>query len=158
MEEKKTDRLKTKLKQYRKEKDQYLEGWKRAKADFINYKKKEASRMISLVEKEREEMFLKIIAILDNLQRAEKEAQRHQKTQDGLIMGFLQIKEQVESFLKGEGVEEIEAEGKEFDPHFHEAIEMIEKEGNSGMITEETEKGYLYNGKVIRPSKVKVIK
>ena len=71
--------------------------------------------------------------------------------------GILQIKTQISDFLRSQGVEEIKAEGVKFDPNFHEVIGEVEGK-EPGMVAEENQKGYLLNGKVIRPSKVKIIK
>ncbi len=141
-----------------KEKEEYLNGWKKEKADFINYKKEETKRMMFFLELEKANLLLKSISVLDNFYRAEKEAEKRVE-EDNLILGFLKIKEQIENFLKEEGVEEIKTENEFFDPNFHEAVEMVEeKDKESGKILEELEKGYLLNKKVIRPAKVKVIK
>jgi molecular chaperone GrpE len=141
----------------KKERDDYLEGWKREKADFINYKKEEYKKIEEFLEREMKSLILKIIPILDNFYRAEKETEKMKD--NNLVLGFLKIKEQLNNFLKEEGVEEMEVIGKEFDPNYHEAVQTTEREGGkSGEIVEELEKGYFLNKKVIRPAKVKVIK
>jgi molecular chaperone GrpE len=55
-------------------------------------------------------------------------------------------------------VTEIECLEEEFDPHFHDVIESVEKEGESGTIIEVVQKGYKVGDKLLRPAKVKVIK
>ena len=103
------------------------------------------------------EMILKILPVLDNFEKAEKEIPANKK--DKLLEGFLQIKTQLQDFLRSHGVEEIKALGEKFDPNFHEAAEQVEsKEKKSGVIVEEIQKGYKIYGKVIRPAKVKVVK
>ncbi len=154
--ESKIEKIKNIIKRYRAEKEEYLEGWKRAKADLENYKKDEFSRISSTVESEKRKTILKFLQVLDNFYRAEKETKN--KDSDNIIDGFLIIKKQIEEVLREEGVEPIDALGKEFDPEFHEAVEMIESESESGTVVEELEKGYLLNGKVIRATKVKVAK
>ncbi len=145
---------------YKKERNEYLEGWKRCKADFINYKKEEGDRIEKRVQKEREEFVLKILPILNNFRRAQSEVEkRGEDTAGDIYHGFLKIKKQLETFLASLGVEEIETINKEFDPHIHDAIEVIEEKGKeSGIIVEELEKGYIMNNNVIRPAKVKVNK
>ncbi len=151
------EKLKKEAENYKKERDEYLESLKRAKAELINYKKDEMQRMGDFARKERESLIMKFLEILDNFERAATEAEKREE--DGLIDGFLKIKEQMEEMLSQEGVEKIGAIGEEFDPYYHEAIETIEKEDEeSGRVVEEVQKGYLLNGKVIRPSKVKVVK
>ena len=59
--------------------------------------------------------------------------------------------------LKKEGVEAIEAVGKEFDPHLHQAVMQVEDENfDSNIVVEEFQKGYILKDRVIRPSMVKV--
>ena len=70
--------------------------------------------------------------------------------------GVLKIKNQVLEFLKSNGVEEIDYLDKEFDPNFHEAIEMVDSKSKSNYIIEEINKGYILHDKVIRPSKKEV--
>ena len=144
----------------KKERDEYLDGWKRAKADFLNYKKEEAERMQAMAEFARRGLLAKILPILDNLARAKKEISTKEK-ENQVYKGFLQIVSQWQEFLKSEGIEEIETVGKPFNPEVHETVEEVDSHGNggqSGMIVEELEKGYMMQGKLLRPAKVKVTK
>jgi molecular chaperone GrpE len=147
------------LEQLKKECDEYLNGWKRAKADFINYKKEEGERMSQIAEYVRRELLVRVLPILDSLARAEKEIPEDQK-EGRVVKGFLQIGAQWREFLKQQGVEEIETVGKQFSPELHEAVSEEDPPagGESGTIVEEVEKGYIINGKLLRPSKVKVAK
>ncbi len=156
-DEKKEELLKE-LENCREERDAYLEGLKRSKADLINYKKGEYSRLDSHIVREKENTILKIIKILDNFDLAAKEV-KGKETEDSLILGFLRIKEQLENFLKEEDIKTIKTIGEDFDPEYHEAVEMTDSPSNkSGEIVEELQKGYILKDKVIRPSKVKVVK
>jgi len=134
--------------------EKYLNCWKRERADFINYKKGEMDRIRKAVEYNNEELILEILLILDNIYIAEKNAPRDNKW----VEGFLKIKEQIISFLKKQGVEEMQCLNKQFDPHFHEAVEQVKTDTASGIIIEEIKKGYLLNGKVLRPAMVKIAK
>ncbi len=155
---KEKEKLKKQIEFCEKQKNEYLDGWKRARADFINYKKEEFQRIERCVEEEKMGMLKKVLLIFDNFERATKEAEK-QKRSDDLIEGFLKIKELVECFLKEEGVEEMRTEGEEFNPLYHEAIETVESDSlESGVVSEEVQKGYLYRGKVLRPSTVKVVR
>ena len=138
--------------------DEYLAGWQRARADFINYKKEEGQKFQELLKYAVESLVLNFLAILDNFEAAEKNLKDERKKEPD-IKGFLQIKKQIEDFLKQQGLEEIETKGEKFNPSFHEAIEGIEKKGSEpGEIIEIVQKGYKLNGKVIRPVKVKITK
>ena len=141
-----------------KQKNEYLEGWKRTRAEFLNYKKEEMERIVSLMKYANEEIILKLLPILDNFYIAEKEIPKELKT-DKYFKGIMQIKKQIIDFLKSQGVEEISCLGKKFDPNFHEVVEEIEtKDKESGIVVEEIKKGYKLQGKIIRPTKVKINK
>jgi len=146
------------LEKLKKERDGYLDGWKRAKADFLNYKKEQRERIEILAAYANEELLQDVLSVLDNLERAEENIPEKKKN-DQTIKGFMQITEQLREFLKSQGVEELKVEGKEFNPEFHEAVEEVEVKGKkSGLVAEVLEKGYTMNGKLLRPAKVKVIK
>ncbi len=160
------EELKKKLEECQKLKDEYLAGWQRTRADFLNYKKDEMKRIEDFLRYIREEFVLKILPILDNFDLAEKKIQEDLKNNDN-VKGILQIKKQFQDFLKGQGVEEIKSRGERFDPNFHEAVEEIEIKENSltsssqersGIIVEEIQKGYKINSKLLRPAKVRVTK
>jgi len=156
------EKLKDKLKECEKLKAEYLAGWQRARADFLNYKKEETERISEFLKFGKEELILKILPTLDSFQKARssfvKVSKDKQKEKKLLIEGFLQIEKQLKNFLKNEGIEEIEVKSKTFDPNFHEAVEQVTVQKESGTIIEELEKGYTLYGKVIRPAKVKVAK
>ena len=152
------------IEKIKKEQDEYLDGWKRAKADFLNYKKEENERLQAVAEYARRELLRKILRILDNLARAEREIAEEQKD-DKFVKGFLQIVSQWREFLKSEGIEEIETVGTPFNPELHEAVEEVagdpstgSEQRESGMVAEEVEKGYMVQGRLLRPAKVKVVK
>lgn len=136
------------------ERDEYLDGWKRAKAAFLNYKKEEDERSRTMVEYAKGDLLMKILPILDNLARAEKEIPEKER-ENNVYKGFLQIVAQWKEFLKSQGVEEVEAVGKPFDPEVHEAIGEIEGK-EADIVAEEVEKGYMLQGKLLRPAKVKI--
>jgi len=148
--------IKKKIEECEKQKNEYLAGWQRAKADFLNYKKDEIERLKKILEYANEDLILEILPILDNFEKAEKEISKD-KENNNYLNGFLQIKLQLKSILKNKGVEELLSIGQKFDPNIHDAVETIDGK-ESGEIVEEIQKGYKLNGKVIRPSKVKVIK
>ena len=141
--------------------EEYLNGWKRERADFLNYKKDEIERIGQLATYANEELILKIIPILDNIYLAETHVPEDLKNHEW-IKGFNQIKNQLCEFLKKEGIEAIETLGKPFDPNIMESVgtASAESSGESkeGMVAEETQKGYTMAGKLIRVAKVKVSK
>ncbi len=159
------EELQKKLAECEKKSAEYLAGWQRAKADFINYKKEEIERIEQFLKYGEEEFILKILPILDNFDLAARQSlaenlsgQEKEKI-DKVVQGFLQIKNQLHDFLKERGIKEIKAVGEKFDPNFHEATEQVNlKNKESGIVAEEVQKGYTINGRLLRPAKVKVVK
>jgi len=142
--------------------EEYLAGWKRERADFINYKKDESERILSFTKFANEEIIFKLISILDNFNLAARHLQ-DASASSAQVQGFLQIKKQLEDLLQKEGIEEIEVIEKEFDPNLMETVGEVENSGDpmsaeSGVVVEEIQKGYMLNGKLIRPAKVKISK
>ncbi len=135
----------------------YLEEWKRERAGFLNYKNEESERVERAIKFSNEKFIIKIIDILDTIYLAEGKLPDDLKDNQW-ANGILQIKDQILDFLKINGVEEIACLEKEFDPNFHEAIDIIENGSKSGTVIEEIKKGYLLHDKVIRPSMVRVAK
>lgn len=151
------DKEKYKKNKKQNKEEEYLENWKRERANFLNYKKDESERMDRVAKFANQELILNILDILDNIYIAESKLPKDLEDNQW-VEGILNIKNQIIDFLINQGVEEIRAKGKEFDPNFHEAIEMAENKSKSGTIIKEIKKGYLLYGKVIRPVKVKVAK
>lgn len=150
--------IKAQLENCLKEKEQYLNGWKRARADFLNYKKAEGERLQDLVKYANKEFLLKLLPVLDALTISEKEIPDDLKD-NAWVKGLLNTKKIILNFFKEQGVKEIKAVGEKFDPNLHEAVEVVElPDKESGIIVEEIKKGYLFEEKVLRPAKVKVVK
>ena len=98
------------------------------------------------------------LPILDNFEKAEKETPADLKNNQ-YFQGFLQIKKQVQDFLKSQGVTVIESIGKKVDLNFHEIVGEVEtKDKEPGTIVEEVQKGYLIEDKLLRVAKVKITK
>ena len=140
-----------------KERDEYLDGWKRAKADLANYKKDEAKRFEEIIKFGQTSLIRDLIIILDSFDLAliSKEIQSDPDREKGLYL----IRQQLEDILSKNGLERIMiSAGDAFDPAFHEALGEIESDKPSGAIAAEVERGYLLNGKLIRPARVKISK
>ena len=155
--EKKQEEALDELSKCRKEYDEYLDGWKRAKADLINYKKDEAKRFEAIVKFSNEALIKELINVLDSFDLAlvALEVEEDKKTQKGLYL----IRQQLEDILRQNGLERIIVSvGQSFDPALQEAVATIELDKPSGTIIEEVERGYLLNGKLIRTARVKVSK
>ncbi len=146
------------LEDCQKQRDEYLAGWQRARADFLNYKKEEIGRIQTLIEYANEDVVLRILPFLDNMELAEKHLPENLKN-DEYLKGVLQIKAQLAGFLKEQGIKPIEALGEKFDPAWHEVVEEIEiKDKEPGIVAEEVQKGYMIGQKLLRPTRVKITK
>jgi len=149
---------KKKLEECQKQKEEYLQGWQRARADLMNYKKTEMERVGEILKYANEEFILKFLPILDNFELAEKELSAEAKNSAN-FKGMLLIKKQIQDFLKNQGLEEIKSIAEKFDPNLHEVVEEIRMEDKEpGIIMEEIQKGYKINGRLLKPAKVKVSK
>ena len=151
------EKIKKELEECQKQKEEYLAGWQRARADFLNYKKEEMERVVELLKYGAEEYVSRILLILDNFEIIESKLPEKAKDDEN-IKGILQIKNQLSDFLESQGVEEIKAVGEKFDPNWHEVAEEVADDGLSQTIVEEVQRGYKINGRLLRPAKVKIIK
>jgi len=145
----KIKKLKEKLKKCQKEKEEYLDGWQRAKADFINARKEEEQKRQDFIKFSNQMMLEEILPILDSLDLAAKNSDDK---------GFALIKNQFSAILNKYGLEELKTFQEEFNPEFHEAVEEVKSEEKSGMIIEEVRKGYKLHNKILRPARVKISK
>lgn len=152
------EELKKKFTDCEKEKNEYLAGWQRSRADFLNYKKEELERIEGLLKYADIGLILRILPILDNFDEAQKKLQKEAEN-DEKVKGFLQIKKQLQDLLAARGIKAIDCLGKKFDPNFQEIVEEVEaKDKEAGLIVEEVQKGYTMENRVLRPAKVKVVK
>lgn len=141
--------------QLQKERDEYLEGWQRAKADLANYRKEEARRLEHILMASNEQLIKELLVVLDSFDLAIESLEKEEKAEKGVYL----IRSQMEDVLKKFGLERVVVKkGDNFDPSQHEAIATIESEQESETVVEEVERGYRLNGKLIRPARVKVAK
>ena len=146
--------LQAKLDQVTAERDEYLDGWRRAKADLANYKKDELKRLEEVAKFGSEELLRDLIVVLDSFDLSLAALEKNSQAEKGVYL----IRSQLMDALRRRGLERMKVEsGQPFDPAFHEAVGESEG-GASGTIDVEVEAGYLLNGKVLRPSRVKVFK
>ncbi|MBI4993629.1 nucleotide exchange factor GrpE [Candidatus Wolfebacteria bacterium] len=143
------------LSKCQKERDEYLDGWKRAKAELINYKKDENKRFETMMKFSNEALIRDLINVLDSFDLALAALERDGKAEKGLYL----IRSQMEDILKASGLERIMISvGEPFDPSLQEAIASVESDKPSNIIVEEVERGYMLYGKLLRPARVKVAK
>jgi len=134
------------------------EKYLRLQAEFDNYKKRSYREKIEFIKFANEGLILELLEILDNFERGIKSAEA-KKDFELLHQGVDMISKQLHSLLEAKGLKRISCVGDKFDPHKHEAIEVVEEEAKeTNVIIEEMQPGYILNGRIIRPAKVKVLK
>ncbi|MBI3660489.1 nucleotide exchange factor GrpE [Candidatus Acetothermia bacterium] len=151
------DELRTQLDAKEKQLKEYLDRLRRSQADFENYKKriqKEQEQFLLIME---DRLISEFLPLYDNLERAFR-SYNHNKDKESFIEGIERIFAQFHSFMETRGVHLINALGEIFDPAKHEALITVETTESGGKVLEEFERGFTREGRVIRPSKVKVSK
>lgn len=149
------EKLRLELIECQKQRDEYLAGWQRAKADFANFKKDEEERFKGFAALSLRAMLLELIGVLDSFDLG-LAVVKDEAAQKGMNL----IKMKLEDSLKKFGLATLAAKkGDMFDPEKHEVVGEIEtKEITDGAVAEELERGYLFNDRIIRAAKVKVAK
>lgn len=135
------------------EQESESERYMRLMADFQNYKRRSEKERSDIYSFANEKIITELLTVADNFERALASADRNESFVKGMEMIF----DQLIGVMTKSGTEEIKALGEDFDPNFHNAVMTEESsEYESGKVTEVLQKGYILNGKVIRPSMVKV--
>ena len=144
--------LSVELEATRRERDQYLEALRRLKAEFENSRKRqerERSRILSLAS---ERLVQELLPVLDNLDRALEAG-------GDIREGVQATRDQLAEVLGEEGLLPVASDGQPFDPNVHEAVMgQFSEEHEEGTIIQTFQRGYVLNGKPIRPAKVVVAK
>lgn len=148
------------LKQRAAKADENWERLLRTTADFDNFKKRAAREKQDAIKYANEGLLEKLIPSLDALDLALAATKSDgsgamQSLQAGLAMVYQQLK----STLTDAGLEEVDAEGKPFDPNLHQAVSQRETaEAPEGQVVEQMRKGYKLRDRLLRPATVVVAK
>ncbi|WP_304176615.1 nucleotide exchange factor GrpE [Leptotrichia trevisanii] len=139
-----------------------LQEWKnsytRKLAEFQNFAKRKENEVAEMRKYASEEIVVKLLDNIDNLERA-VDASKESQNFDSLIEGVNMILNNLKHLLTEEGVEEIEAAGKEYNPYEHKAMITENKEElDDNIVVQVFQKGYKMKGKVVRPAMVTVNK
>lgn len=133
-------------------KDLYL----RALADLENYRKRAQREKEDAIRFANDNILRNIIPVLDNLERAIEHA-RTTEDQGSLLEGVEMTLDQFHKVLDGAGVTPVEAMGQPFDPNFHQAMGQVPSdEQPPNTVVQELQKGYILNGRLLRPAMVMV--
>ena len=158
--EKEEDSLKSKekelteeLKRCREENNELVSHLQMLQAEFENFRKREESEKERLSSFVSADIIKRLLPILDEFSIA----LRNNEPGEDFVHGIEMIHQKLVAILKSLGLKEIKAEGRDFDPELHEAVMQVKGE-KDGVIEKEFQKGYLFKDRVIRHSKVAVIK
>ena len=125
-------------------------------AEFENFRKRTEKEKSQMYDMGAKSIVEKILPVIDNFERGLAAVPEDAKD-DPFVDGMNKIYKQMISVLEEAGVKAIEAEGKEFDPDFHNAVMHVEDESlGENIVAEELQKGYMYRDTVVRHSMVKV--
>lgn len=154
--EEEVEALRKSLHDERERAEQYLTSLKYLKAEFENYQKRTAKDMDELVKRGSERLARKLLGVIDDFERTIK-ASKAVGESSKLLAGVEMILKELQKILKSEGIEKIDAVGKKFNPELHEAV-MVTKTDKcaADIIVEELRPGYMFDGRVLRPSMVAV--
>ena len=151
-------KLKEALEREKERADEYLNRLKYLQADFENYQKRVEREREELVKRASEELILKLLNVVDDLERA-VEASKSSSDKEVLASGVEMVLKQFQATLAEEGLSQIEAVGRPLDPELHEVVTTVETDQcPENIIVRVLRKGYSLNGRVIRPSMVEVAK
>ena len=152
----KVEELQKRIEELEKESNEWKEKFLRKAAEFENYKRRTENDQLNLLNYAAESFIKKILPIVDDFERSLEhinDSNDYEKLKEGVQL----IYNKLVKVLDEQGVKKIEAVGKPFDVHYHEAL--MQKADNSvpaHTVLEELEKGYMYKDKVIRHAKVVV--
>lgn len=135
-----------------KQAEEYLKGWQRAQADYINLEKEIEAKRAGWIKMANGELLVELLPVYDNLKLAMKHIPDKDRKLDWVV-GVAHIKNQMAKFLADQGVEEIKPKaGDKFDLELHEAVEKSGDEDDT--VKKLVKAGYRLKGQVLAPAKV----
>lgn len=152
------ENIKKELEKVTGERDEYLNGWQRAKADFANARKRMDEEMSAYRKLANEGLIEELIPVLQSFEMAFANKEAWEKADKNWRSGVEYIYSQLKSVLDQNGLKELNPHGEAFDPMVHEAVsfEKTEDASKAGTIVSVTEKGYMLGTKLMKPPKVVV--
>ena len=141
------------------ERDQFKDIALRLQADFENYRKRMAAEVQAAALRGKAEVARGVVPVLDDLERALEAAGLDPEgdSEDPLAHGVLLVFRNLRETLGRNGIEVVDPKGEKFDPNFAEALSTVQVEGTeAGVVVEVMQKGYRFEGHLIRPAMVVV--
>jgi molecular chaperone GrpE len=156
--EKELEELRKALEAEKNKGEQYLTSLKYLKAEFENYQKRTIKEMEELSKRGSERLAKKLLSVVDDFERTIS-ACRSAAEPKKLLSGVEMILDELHKILRSEGIVKIDALGKKFNPEIHEAVAVVRTDKHpADTVVEEQKAGYMFEGRVLRPSMVAVAK
>lgn len=146
------------LKACKVEKEEYLTGWQKERADFVNYKKQEDDRKAIFSEAMRERILSRFLTVIDSFNMAFANKEAWEKVDDNWRKGVEYIYSQMNGIFEEYGVKSVGEVGESFDPNIHQSIDVVEtdKKEQEHTVATVIQKGYKLGERVMRPARVNV--
>lgn len=146
------------LKQLKKEKEEYLTGWQKERAEFANYRKQEDERKAIFSEAMRERILTRFLSVIDSFNMAFANKEAWEKVDDNWRKGVEYIYSQMNGIFEEYGVKPVGEVGESFDPNIHQSIDVVEtdKKELEHKVATVIQKGYKLGERIMRPARVNV--
>ena len=151
-------KLRADLKEVKAQKEEYLTGWQKERADFINYKKQEEDRKAVFSEAMRERILNRFLSVIDSFNMAFANKEAWEKIDESWRKGVEYIYTQMNTIFEEYGVKAVGEVGDTFDPNIYQSIDVVEtdKKELEHKVAEVIQKGYKLGERVIRAARVNV--
>jgi molecular chaperone GrpE len=146
------------LKQAQKEKQEYLTGWQKERAEFANYRKQEDDRRAMFSESMRERILTRFLTVIDSFNMAFSNKEAWEKVDENWRKGVEYIYTQMNAIFEEYGVKALGQEGEDFDPNNHQSIDVVEtdKKELDHKVAVVIQKGYKLGDRIMRAARVNV--
>ncbi|MFA6177580.1 MAG: nucleotide exchange factor GrpE [Candidatus Paceibacterota bacterium] len=146
------------LKACKAEKEEYLTGWQKERADFVNYRKQEEDRKALFSEAMRERILTRFLSVIDSFNMAFANKEAWEKVDENWRKGVEYIYAQMNTIFEEYGVKSMGEVGESFDPNIHQSIDVVEtdKKELEHKVANVIQKGYKLGERVIRAARVDV--
>lgn len=151
-------KLRVDLKVCKKEKEDYLNGWQKERAEFANYKREEDTRKANFSEAMRERILTRFLTVMDSFNMAFGNTEAWEKVDENWRKGVEYIYSQMNTVFEEYGVKVVGEAGESFDPSIHQSIDVVptDKKEQDHKVADIVQKGYKLGERVIRPARVNV--
>ena len=151
-------KLREDLKKCKAEKEEYLTGWQKERAEFANYRKQEDDRKSMFSESIRERILTRFLSVMDSFNMAFANKESWEKVDENWRRGVEYIYSQMNTVFEEYGVKPVGVPGEAFDPNIHQSMELVEtdKKELDHKVSDVIQKGYKLGERVIRAARVNV--